>query len=353
MKTTEQGVLDPRRLKLLLVHMLLLWFMLLASTVYADNNTEDHADKNRQQTETKNKKHPVAIIYSPDNTLQKAIYEKLVESLTQLSSNIDLSTITDNTSYIPESYQPELIITIGASNIEFAKLHFLKTNKLLIISNPGKYSPKKRNSGKNNSESHNTLLYMTQPYCRQVQFIKLINKRWKTISYLSSETKPVDDAAIERCARKYGMKIYKVNTIDSTHLGNNVKDALYHSDLLLALPDKSIYNSKTVKNILLSSYRIRKPVIAFSRNFVNAGAIASIHSDIEQIASAASNLARLYFSNRLSFNRNINHPENFDISFNRQVFKALNLYIPDAGIIKMKLTDSTNAEVDDSQSITP
>jgi ABC-type uncharacterized transport system substrate-binding protein len=140
------------------------------------------------------------------------------------------------------------------------------------------------------------------------------------------------------------MDTHEVWASDNAHLSHDIKNALYYSDLLLALPDRTIYNSRTVKNILLTSYRIRKPVIAFSKNFVNAGAIAAIHSDTQQISQSASALVRQYFTNKHVFNKKINYPEDFDISFNRQVFKALGLDIPDLKSIKNELITAEDFE---------
>jgi ABC-type uncharacterized transport system substrate-binding protein len=108
---------------------------------------------------------------------------------------------------------------------------------------------------------------------------------------------------------------------------------------LLALPDKNIYNSKSVKNILLTSYRHRKPVIAFSKNFVSAGAIAAIYSSTEQIAESASQLIEQYFKLGQRFKKSLNYPLAFDVSINRQVFNALDLTAPELNQLKKTLRD--------------
>ena len=91
-----------------------------------------------------------------------------------------------------------------------------------------------------------------------------------------------------------------------------------------------------MKNILLTSYRYRKPVIAFSKNFVNAGALAAIYSDTEMIAMTASKLIEQHFYSSTPI-QPINYPDAFDISINRQVFRALDIPVPDVDTIKMTL----------------
>ena len=58
---------------------------------------------------------------------------------------------------------------------------------------------------------------------------------------------------------------------------------LNDSDVLIALPDPIVFNLRTTRNILLSTYRKRVPVIGFSKSYVKAGALAAIYSTPEFI----------------------------------------------------------------------
>lgn len=182
---------------------------------------------------------------------------------------------------------------------------------------------------------------MAQPYCRQVQFLKLLNRKWKTIGLLNSQEKPINTKIIRQCAKKHKLETYIVNTTIDEQLKEQIKDVLNHSDILLALPDNNIYNSKTVKNILLTSYRYRKPVIAFSRSFSDAGALASIYSSTEQISQSASKLVEHYFKTGQRFKKSVNYPQAFELSINSQVFRALDLSIPDLDELKQTLEHLT------------
>ena len=59
---------------------------------------------------------------------------------------------------------------------------------------------------------------------------------------------------------------------------NDIFNSLQESNsILLATPDSFIYNSSTIKNILLTSYKSKIPIIGFSPNMVKAGAVATIY----------------------------------------------------------------------------
>ncbi|WP_351079682.1 hypothetical protein, partial [Shewanella sp. CAL98-MNA-CIBAN-0140] len=61
------------------------------------------------------------------------------------------------------------------------------------------------------------------------------------------------------------------NTSDSRPLQNLFKN----SDVLLGLDDPNLYNPKTVKNLLLSSYAQQLPLVGPNAGFVRAGSLAS------------------------------------------------------------------------------
>ena len=326
MNKTEQDVLHKSKLIHLLVHILFFLTFCLTLPVFAETlaaNTAPH-DKNT-------KKHHVYIIYSPDNTLHATIIQKLAENLKLKRSDIIISEITPEEKIKTINSNTDLIIRIGYTGMRSANQHYPKTNKLFISTDPNKY---RLDINKNKNDA---ILYMAQPYCRQIPFIKLLNGQWKTIGLLNSWEKPIDTNTIQQCAKKHGLKTYIVNTSSNEGLKDNIKDVLNHSDILLALPDKNIYNSKSVKNILLTSYRYRKPVIAFSKNFTDAGALASIYSSTEQIAQSAGNLIGQYFESGQRFKKSVNYPQAFNVSINRQVFRALDLSIPDLGDLKQTL----------------
>ena len=84
---------------------------------------------------------------------------------------------------------------------------------------------------------------------------------------------------------------------------------------------------------------LTKKNINFSKNFVNAGALASINSDTEQIAQSASDLVEQFFDSGARFKNRVNHPENFNININRQVFRALDQIVPDTSTLKQSMLD--------------
>ena len=327
MKATEQGVLQVDRLTRLFSRALLLLTFCLSTYASAETASNDTTliDK------TNSRQHRVAIIYSADSKLQSTIAKEIFKALDNHPANIDISITSTDKKKITPNKKNDIVIAIGNNAIKDVMLHYPNTNKLLIT------SKQKQIREDGNTDNNNAVLYMTQPYCRQIQFIKAINNNWKTIGILNSQNKTIDTKTLQQCANKHKIKINITNITNQKNLTSHLKIALNQSNLLLALPDTNIYNSRSVKNILLTSYRYRKPVIAFSKSFVNAGALASIHSDATQIAETASKLIEKYFNHGKEFKTRSNYPKLFNISINKQVFRALDISEPDIDKLKQTL----------------
>lgn len=330
--------MHQRKLINLLIKILLLMMLSLTNSACAETLI-----KYEVAPEKTTEKNHVFIIYSADSKLQSEIIQQLSENLKIERPELIISKVKKGVKITGINDDTDIIVAIGPDGMQSANQHYPKTKKLFISTDPEKFKLDKNNN------KDDAILYMTQSYCRQMQFIKLIHDDWKVISLLNSQTKPVNTKNIKQCAKRYGLKTYTVDTSAEDNMTANVKTALSNSDVLLAFPDKSIYNSNTVKNILLTSYRYRKPVIAFSRNFVNAGALASIHSNVEQVAQSASILIVRYYVLDRRFEKSINHPQLFDISINKQVFRALDLSPPDIDKLKQTLEQKTSNKKEAAQ----
>lgn len=103
--------------------------------------------------------------------------------------------------------------------------------------------------------------------------------------------------------------------------------ALSYGDFILAAPDSSIYNPRTIKHLLLTAYRRNRIVIGPSQAYVKAGSLASTYTPLEGIAKLAADYIEDYRADG-QFPPPA-HPENFSIELNQQVARSLNIPLPD------------------------
>ena len=100
---------------------------------------------------------------------------------------------------------------------------------------------------------------------------------------------------------------------------------LQDSDVLLALPDSSVYNSATLRNILLATYRSGIPLIGLSPAYVKAGALCAVFSTPTQIAAQAAMAIQQFWE--ISALPVAQYPQLFEVTVNEQVGRSLGLSI--------------------------
>jgi len=171
-------------------------------------------------------------------------------------------------------------------------------------------------------------LITAQPDCRHIQLIKSINPEWSTVGVLSSLGSLDIAGALTKCAIRQNLNLRIYAITDNTDLLITLETAIEDNKVLLAISDPLIYNSNTVKNILLTAYRHRKPVIGYSDSFVQAGAIAAIYTSSESVGDKAATIISGFFSNNWQFSKNIYVTGDFSISANTQVATSLDITLP-------------------------
>ena len=160
----------------------------------------------------------------------------------------------------------------------------------------------------------------------QFQLIRAIYKRPVPVAALiqsSSYIVPI----LQRAADDANIDL----TIETVAPGETIFHALNRlasRPVLLAVPDPSIYNSETLRTLLMATYRREQALVGYSATFVNAGALATTTSDPNQIAAQLKELLRDYAeTGRLPGEQ---FPKYFSVLVNDSVARSLNLIIDDS-----------------------
>ena len=123
-----------------------------------------------------------------------------------------------------------------------------------------------------------SLLWSDPPLERQLRLIAHILPQAQRVGVLYDAGSEFLLRELTQSAKPMGLEIVPQlweNTSDSRPLQNLFKN----SDVLLGLDDPNLYNPKTVKNLLLSSYAQQLPLVGPNAGFVRAGSLASTYSD--------------------------------------------------------------------------
>jgi ABC-type uncharacterized transport system substrate-binding protein len=184
-----------------------------------------------------------------------------------------------------------------------------------------------------------TAIYLDQPPARQAAFINHLLPGLKRAGMLvSSETK--------NAASQYRQAFSSVGlTLDSEDADTEnallpaLNALLGRVNFLIAIPDSTIYHRNNVKPILITAFRYQRPVIGYSPAFVNAGALAALHSTPAQIARQTAEMITTHGTNLPPPSA----PSQFAIAINNNVAQSLGLNIPDEAAIRRAMIPDREA----------
>lgn len=135
-------------------------------------------------------------------------------------------------------------------------------------------------------------LYLDQPFGRQLDLLRIALPASRRVGVLWGPESIVQQRSLTAAMQSHGYEPVYGTVRTEGALFSGLKQALDEVDVLMAVADSMVFNSTTVSNILLATYRSRIPVLAFSPAYVKAGALLSLHSTPSQIGVQAATMAR-------------------------------------------------------------
>ncbi|MDP3699556.1 MAG: ABC transporter substrate binding protein [Hylemonella sp.] len=177
-------------------------------------------------------------------------------------------------------------------------------------------------------------LYLNQPLGRQLDLVQLALPKARRVGVLWGPDSQASEGLLESAAQARGLRVVGVSVKPGEPVFNGLKKILDESDLLLALADPQLYNSSSIQNILLTSFRAQVPMLAFSPAYARAGALMAVYSTPAQIGQQAGLIARGVLQGQpLGVPQ---YPLQFEVSVNEHVARSLGLKL-DAGNLAERL----------------
>ena len=125
---------------------------------------------------------------------------------------------------------------------------------------------------------HLSLLWSDPPLARQLRLTGILLPRARRIGVLYDSHSAFLLKELRQAALPLGFEIV-TERWDDTSDSRPLQSLLNNSDALLGLDDPDVFNPKTAKNLLLSSYARQLALIGPNAGFVKAGSLASTYSD--------------------------------------------------------------------------
>ena len=181
----------------------------------------------------------------------------------------------------------------------------------------------------------NPTIVLDQPLARYLAFSQFALPI-ESIGILTQHRTPLDAETLTRISHlPLDVRQYEINA--QNKLLPVLRELLQDNDALLMLPRQSLYNHDSLRGVLVTSYRHRKPVVSYSPAHIRSGALASIYSSPVDIGQHLSILMHRNLDETNNDNTKLHFARFYSIALNPKSASALGIMLPSEEEIRQKL----------------
>ncbi|WP_246265744.1 ABC transporter substrate-binding protein [Aromatoleum diolicum] len=183
-------------------------------------------------------------------------------------------------------------------------------------------------------------IFLDQPVQRQIALLAIALPDRATLALLTGPATEELARRLAYAARERQLRVNIEHVASNAEIYPALERLLAEPTMLLALPDSTVFNSYTIQNVLLTSYRNRSPLIGFSPAYVRAGALLALYSTPAQIARQAAEAVRSVLSG--GGLPPPQSPREFEVATNPNVARSLGIELESGEriVARMRLRES-------------
>lgn len=163
---------------------------------------------------------------------------------------------------------------------------------------------------------------LDQPVTRSIQLAKLLVPDSSGVGMMLGPASVHRQAELSKYITGSGLQSQFVSISAKDNPIHKIEPVLSRSDVFIPISDSRLINIATAKWILHLSYRHKVPVIAFSKSYLKAGALAAIYSTPADVAQDTAEWLIKFKSEAVG---DLHKPAHYSLDFNQSV--AANLKI--------------------------
>ena len=271
----------------------------------------------------------VWFLYDDANKYHQQYVSESESSLKKMLPNITVRREGfDADSIAVESGDRLLVVSVGAKAArQAAQLNYTTLNTLIT-----------RRTSRSLKELYSapvSAVYLEQPANRQLTLIKRSLPSRKVITVLlGGEDKNYENELMHQ-SKLLGLQIRFIKIDAEKSIDDLFGHQLQSDDSLLLLPDTRIVNRRTVKPLVLGSYRQGIPLVGYSHALVKAGALMAVHSTLPALEKELVEMVTHFFSTEeLPVPR---YSSGYKVSVNYQLARALKLSLPSEDVLQKRM----------------
>lgn len=182
-----------------------------------------------------------------------------------------------------------------------------------------------------------TALYLDQPLPRQLQLLGIVVPGLKRVGAPLGPSSKGLQPLLQRAARDTGIAVGSVAIERGAELYAALNDLAEDSQAFVLLPDSVVAQRNTLQNFFLHTYRLKKPVLAYSEPLAQSGALVSLYATPEQLGEEAAQWIReSWIQDRIQLGAP-RYPQRFTVSVNRTVARSLEIAVPGEAMLALQL----------------
>ncbi len=185
-------------------------------------------------------------------------------------------------------------------------------------------------------------LFLDQPYTRQIRLARLVLPALSRLGVVLGPEGRREEVSIRQAAGDVALSIERIS--DERQIVGALHRVMDVAEALLVVPDAQVFNQHTAQSVLLTAYRRGRPVFAYSRAYVTAGALAAVHTTPAQTGRQ---LADLLLAYEASPDRRLPAPAYsslFEVEVNERVARSLGIEMRSGADLTRRLAEIETAE---------
>ena len=218
------------------------------------------------------------VITAADSTSSRQLLQALKTRYPSLQSDADPAVLDGRKG-------PGLYIAIGPSALRRALSADVKGPLLSVLTSSQVYRQIVNQEGLPQRERASVSgIYADAAPAAQMQLIAALFESRITVGVLLSDASTYAEKPLHQAAAQYGIELVVEHVAASTDAVRSLT-RLRGAQVLLAVPDATLYGPDALRAILESTYRRGMPVIGFSAATVAAGTLATAYPTIDDVTA--------------------------------------------------------------------
>lgn len=179
-------------------------------------------------------------------------------------------------------------------------------------------------------------IYLDQPVSRHLQLVRAAQPRARSVGAVLGPLQSVSQSELSDAANNAGLRL-STAVLSGGDLFASLQALLPNVDALLLFPDPLVVNRSSVQNLMLTTYRQRVPVVGYSQNLVEAGALVAVYSTPHQIGQQVAETIQRILPARQWELPPPAYPKYFTIKTNNSVARSLEIEMPSEAVLAQRM----------------